>query len=83
VGAAGQDNEEILDTYAQRYGAKVLVDPKALPKGWALVVPWAAAALGMLGGAWMLWRWRAARLAAVAPSDAGGMILPDIPDFDD
>src|ERR1022692_3712413 len=72
-----------LDTYAKRYGAKVLVDPNTIPNGWTLVVPWAAAGLGALGAAWMLWRWRAARLAMAAPSDAGGLILPDIPYLDD
>ena len=76
-------DEEILDTYAARYGAKVLVDPNTIPNGWTLVVPWAAAGLGALGAAWMPWRWRAARLAMAAPSDAGGVILPDIPDLDD
>jgi cytochrome c-type biogenesis protein CcmH/NrfF len=79
----GRTDEEILDTYAKQYGAKVLVDPNTIPNGWTLVVPWAAAGLGALGAAWMLWRWRAARLAAIAPSDAGGVILPDIPDLDD
>ena len=79
----GRTDEEILDTYAARYGAKVLVDPNTIPNGWTLVVPWAAAGLGALGAAWMLWRWRAARLAMAAPSDAGGVILPDIPDLDD
>jgi cytochrome c-type biogenesis protein CcmH/NrfF len=75
----GRTDEEILDAYAKRYGAKVLVDPNTMPKGWTLVVPWAAASLGGLGAAWMLRRWCAARLAQIAPSDVGGGILPDIP----
>ena len=79
----GRTDEDILDTYTKRYGAKVLVDPNTIPKGWTLVVPWAAAGLGGLGAAWMLWRWRALRLATAAPSDPGGVILPDIPDLDD
>ena len=79
----GRTDEEILNTYAERYGAKVLVDPNTIPKGWTLVVPWAFAIVGTLGAAWMLWRWRATRLATAAPSDAGGVILPDIPDLDD
>ena len=57
----GRTDEEILDTYAKRYGAKVLVDPNTIPKGWTLVVPWVVAGLGMFGAAWILWRWRAAR----------------------
>ena len=76
-------DSDILDTYAKRYGSKVLVDPNTIPKGWTLVVPWAVAGLGMLGSAWMLWRWRAARLATAASSDAGGVAFPDIPDLDE
>ena len=79
----GRTDEEILGTYAKRYGAKVWVDPNTIPKGWTLVVPWAVAGLGALGAAWMLWRWRAARLATAAPSDAGGAVLPDVPDLED
>jgi len=29
----GRTDEEILDAYAKRYGAKVLVDPNTIPKG--------------------------------------------------
>jgi cytochrome c-type biogenesis protein CcmH/NrfF len=79
----GRTDEEILDTYAKRYGAKVLVDPNTIPKGWTLVVPWAVAGLGTLGAALMLWRWRAARLATAAPSDTSGVVLPDVPDLED
>jgi len=79
----GRTDEEILDTYAKRYGAKVLVDPNTIPKGWTLVVPWAVAGLGTLGAAWMLWRWRATRLSTAGPSDTGGVVLPDVPDLDD
>lgn len=50
----GRTDEEILDTYAKPYGAKVLVDPNTIPKGWTLVVPWVIAGLGMLGAAWIL-----------------------------
>jgi len=79
----GRTDEDILDTYAKRYGARVLVDPNTMPEGWTLVVPWAVAGLGALCAAWMLWRWRAARLCTVASSDAGGLILPDVPDLED
>ena len=79
----GRTDEDILDTYAKRYGAKVLVDPNTIPKGWTLLVPWAVAGLGALGAAWMLWRWRAARLGTVAPSDGGVVTLPDIPYLDE
>jgi cytochrome c-type biogenesis protein CcmH len=79
----GRTDEEILNTYAERYGAKVLVDPNTIPKGWTLVVPWAFAILGTLGAAWMLWRWRVPRLATAGPPDAGGAALPDFPDLED
>ena len=79
----GRTDDEILDTYAKRYGAQVLVDPNTIPKGWTLVVPWAVAGLGAFGAAWMLWRWRAARLCTGAPSDLGGVALADIPDLDE
>jgi cytochrome c-type biogenesis protein CcmH/NrfF len=79
----GRTDQDILDTYAKRYGAKVLVDPNTIPKGWTLVVPWAVVALGTFATAWMLWRWRTARLGTAAPSDAGGTVLPDVPDLDE
>ena len=79
----GRTDEEILDTFAKWYGAKVLVDPNTIPKGWTLVVPWAVAALGAFGAAWMLWRWRAARLATAGPSDTSGVVLPDVPELED
>ena len=78
----GRTDEKILDTYAKRYGAKVLVDPNTIPKGWTLVVPWAVAGLGAFGAAWMLWRWRKASLSTRAPSDGGGVALPNIPELD-
>jgi cytochrome c-type biogenesis protein CcmH/NrfF len=79
----GRTDKEILDTYAKRYGAKVLVDPNTIPRAWTLVVPWVAAGLGTLSAAWILWRWRAARLATGSKADTGVVLLPDIPDPDD
>ena len=80
--AQGRTDEDILDTYAKRYGAKVLVDPNTIPKGWTLVVPLVVAGLGMFGGTWLLWRWRATQLATPTPPDGKGMTL-DVPDLDD
>jgi cytochrome c-type biogenesis protein CcmH/NrfF len=79
----GKTDREILDTYASRYGAKVLVDPNTIPKGWTLAVPWVIAGLGMLGGTWLLWRWRATRLATPTSPDGAGVVLPDVPDLED
>ncbi|MEO8594309.1 MAG: cytochrome c-type biogenesis protein CcmH [Candidatus Solibacter sp.] len=79
----GRTDQEILDTYASRYGAKVLVDPNTIPKGWTLVVPWVVAGLGMFGGTWLLWRWRATRLATPTPPDGAGVVLPDVSGLED
>jgi cytochrome c-type biogenesis protein CcmH/NrfF len=58
----GRTDEEILNTYAERYGAKVLVDPNTIPRGWTLVVPWAFAILGTL--------WRGLDAVALARTEA-------------
>jgi cytochrome c-type biogenesis protein CcmH/NrfF len=79
----GKTDDEILATYAKLYGDKVLVDPNTLPRGWMLWVPWAIVGLATLGSGWIVWRWRARRLGAVAPPDAGGVALPDISDLDE
>lgn len=79
----GKTDAEILNTYASRYGAKVLVDPNTIPKSWTLIVPWVLTGFGMLGATCLLWRWRATRLATPAPSDTAGAMLPEIPDLDD
>jgi cytochrome c-type biogenesis protein CcmH/NrfF len=78
----GKTDQEILDTYTQRYGAKVLVDPNTLPKGYEVLVPWAVAGVGALGLLWMLKRWHANRSVSLA-SAVDGATLPDIPDFDE
>lgn len=79
----GRTDQEILDTYAKLYGAKVLVDPATAPKEWSYLVPWAMVVLGMIGAGLMLWRWHTVRLANSAPSNAPDVALPDVPDFDD
>jgi cytochrome c-type biogenesis protein CcmH/NrfF len=79
----GKTDDEILATYAERYGDKVLVDPNTLPRSWMLLVPWAIVGLATLGTAWIVWRWQTSRLIPVAPPDAGGVVLPDISDIDD
>jgi cytochrome c-type biogenesis protein CcmH/NrfF len=79
--AEGRSDAEILDTYSARYGAKVLVNPNTIPRDWTLIVPWALCGLGTLGAAWMVWRWRAARLAA--PAEIAVAPLPDLPELED
>jgi cytochrome c-type biogenesis protein CcmH len=77
----GRSDQEILDTYVQQYGSRVLVDPDTIPKGWTVVVPWAVAVFGAIGAGLLLLRWRARRAAVAAPNGSG-TDLPDISDLD-
>jgi cytochrome c-type biogenesis protein CcmH len=73
--AAGRTDQEILDTYVQRYGAKVLVDPRTIPGSWTPWVPWLTLILGAVFALWLLRRWR----ADPAP-DSDDRNLPDFED---
>ena len=77
--AAGKSDQAILDTYAQRYGARVLVDPSTKPGPWMMWVPWVFGIAVLVFGGWLLTRWRARPVAAASTG-------PDIlvlPAFDD
>lgn len=74
----GRSDQEILDTYARLYGAKVLVDPATIPKGWTFLVPWAVVIFGSIGAGWFVLRWRGRRTASTSGGD-----LPDVPNLDD
>ncbi len=76
---AGKSDQEILDTYAARYGARVLVDPSTKLGTWMMWAPWAFGIGVLVFGGWLLTRWRAKPVAAVA---AGPDILV-LPAFDD
>ena len=43
----GNADREIIDTYKQRYGARVLVEPEGSPWWWMHVIPWVALLLGL------------------------------------
>lgn len=75
---AGKTDREILDTYVQRYGSKVLVDPRSIPGGWTPWIPWLTAILGALLVLWLVHRWRSNPPPA-APSDSE---QPELPDFE-
>jgi formate-dependent nitrite reductase complex subunit NrfG len=45
--AEGRSDREIIDTYKQRYGARVLVEPEGLQWWWMHVVPWVVLLLGL------------------------------------
>ena len=78
----GRSDQEILDTYARQYGAKVLVDPNTIPKGWTFLVPWAVAIFGAMGAGWLVLRWHG-RTTALAATGASSAELPDVPGLDD
>ena len=43
----GRSDREIIDTYKQRYGARVLVEPEGSQWWWMHVVPWVVVLLGL------------------------------------
>jgi cytochrome c-type biogenesis protein CcmH/NrfF len=74
----GKTDREILDTYIQRYGKRVLVEPEGAAWWWMHVIPWVflAAGLGLLIP--ILRRMRAVRNAPAVPVPAG-----PLPAFED
>jgi len=77
----GKTDQEILDTYVQQYGSKVLVDPRTIPGWWTPWVPWLVAIFAIGLGFWLLRRWRAKALTAALHSP--GPEVAALPDFDD
>jgi cytochrome c-type biogenesis protein CcmH/NrfF len=78
--ATGKSDQEILDTYAGLYGAKVLVDPRTAPRWWMVWVPWLALAFGVAGGFWLLQRWKTRPGPGSAPVGDQFVELPDLDD---
>ena len=78
----GKSDEEILATYVERYGAKVLVDPNSVPRDWSYQLPWLLSAAAAMGLAAMIWRWRRAAPATAASSPLPDN-LPDLPPEDE
>ena len=75
----GRTDREILGTYVDLYGAKVLVDPRTKPGWWTPWVPWLTVIFSMGLGFWLLRNWRAKPVppaAATGPEHA-------LPDFED
>ena len=56
----GRPDDEILATYVERYGSKVLVDPNTLPRDWSYQLPWLLSAVAAIALAAMIRRWRRA-----------------------
>ncbi len=77
--AEGRSDREILDTYKQRYGTRVLVEPEGSAWWWEHVVPLIALALGAVIVMLVLRHWIRTRPAVPVPEG-----LPPLPDdFDD
>ncbi len=78
----GRSDEEILATYIERYGNKVLVDPNTLPRDWSYQLPWLLSAVAAIGLAAMIRRWRRATPATVAAAPPPEN-LPGLPPEDE
>ncbi len=78
--AMGKSDQEILDTYVNRYGAGVLVDPNTLPRWWMAWIPWIVSVLGVAGGVWTLRRWKS---PPVSGAGAEGVQILELPDVED
>jgi len=79
--AEGRTDQEILGTYVEEYGSKVLVDPLTIPGWWTPWVPWLVVILCVVSGFWFLRRWRTRPLPAASPSP--GSDTADLPVLDD
>jgi cytochrome c-type biogenesis protein CcmH/NrfF len=73
----GRSDREILDAYVQRYGAKVLVDPRTKPAWWMPWVPWSVLILAMPLGYWLLQQWHAKSVPALSVTGVEPSALPD------
>ncbi|MFB3828739.1 MAG: cytochrome c-type biogenesis protein CcmH [Bryobacteraceae bacterium] len=60
----GKSDGEILATFRQRYGDKVVITPEKDPSPWVVATPWLA---GLAGAALVGWILRAWRKRAPAP----------------
>lgn len=77
--AEGRSDREIIDTYKQRYGARVLVEPEG-SQWWVMhVVPWVALLLGLALTVQIVRRMSARK---PAPAPAAGPHLPPDQDWD-
>ncbi len=56
--AEGKSDEEITETYKQRYGTRVLVEPEGPLWWWMHVIPWIALLIGLVFTLWLLRRMR-------------------------
>jgi cytochrome c-type biogenesis protein CcmH/NrfF len=71
----GKSDRDITDTYKQRYGARVLVEPEGSQWWWMHVVPWVVLLLGLA----FTIQWMRRRSALRSPPQAAG-VADGIPD---
>lgn len=76
--SSGRTDREILDTYVQQYGSKVLVDPRTKPSWWTPWIPWLTVIFAMGFGLWLLRHWGPKPVPDAMPStDPAFAVLPD------
>ena len=78
--ADGRTDQQILGTYVQLYGSKVLVDPRTAPAWWTPWIPWLTVVSATIFGFWLLRRWRPKPL--IASADQPFAALPDFDEED-
>lgn len=79
--AEGRTDREILGTYVNLYGAKVLVDPRTKPEWWTPWIPWLTVVFAMGFGFWLLRQWQGKPV--VAATTTNGSELAELPDFEE
>ena len=62
--AQGKSDREIINTYKQRYGARILVEPEGAQWWWLQMIPWAVLLLGLAFTVWLLHRMASRRASA-------------------
>jgi cytochrome c-type biogenesis protein CcmH/NrfF len=67
----GKSNRDITETFKQRYGARVLVEPEGSKWWWMHVVPWVVLLLGLVFTAWLMHRMSARKGLPQAAGAAG------------
>jgi len=75
--AEGRTDREILGTYVNLYGARVLVDPRTKPEWWTPWIPWLAVIFSVGLGFLLLRKWRPKAVPADSPD------LTALPDFEE
>jgi cytochrome c-type biogenesis protein CcmH len=74
--AEGQSQQQIINNFVNRYGDRVVGVPEdPLLRGLSLITPWVIGAGVLVGGLWVLIRWRRGQRSA--PAASGGSASAD------